>query len=102
MFFAKTRWYDNHPRLSFAVECFEQADDELKNKLANFVIMHALEMQVTAQIQSLGNLSRWYDKNPAITLAMEYFKNCNDRQRLEMAEHIAAYTKILSKSTALP
>ncbi len=98
----KKRWYDQHPLLSYAVECLEKADYELRMKLANLIIFHAMEMKVTAEIQNLGNLRRWYDKNPTLCIAMEYFRNCNYLQQLDLAEHIAAYTKMLSKNTALP
>lgn len=99
MFFGENRWYDHHPKLKYAVACIEEADAELRNKLVNLIILHAAEMNISKKRREPKLYRRWYDHAPTFKLAMEYFQNCNDDKRLEMAEHIITYARILSKNT---
>ncbi len=87
------RWYDEHPKVSLAVACIEKADNKLKDKLARLIIKNSLTMGVTAKKPDIGFFRRWYDMNKNLSLSMEYFKNCDNKQRIEIAEHIIDYSR---------
>lgn len=96
------RWYDKNQKVSLAMGCIEQADAELRSKLAKLIIKHAMEMNVTAKKPSVGFFRRWYDKDPALSLAVEYFKNCDDTQRIAIADHILSYVHEVATSRKSP
>ena len=85
------RWYDINPKSSLAVGCIEEADNNLKKKLAKVIIKTAMEMGITAKMPKAGIFRKWYDKDKGLRLAMEYFKTANNKQRLEISEHIISY-----------
>lgn len=87
------RWYDHNPKVSLAVGCIEQADEKLRNKIAKVIIKHAFQLGIKAKRPSTGLFRRWYDKDKDLSLAMEYFKNANEIQRLDIAEHILFYVR---------
>ena len=82
------RWYDRNPKVSIAVGCIEKADPVMRGRLAKLIIKYAMSMNVTAKRPPVGFFRRWYDKDPNLSLALEYFKNCNDQQQLQIAERI--------------
>lgn len=87
------RWYDENPKVSLAVGCLESADKALRNKLARIIIKNAMELGVSAKRPAPALFRRWYDKDPDLCLAMEYFKNCDDVQRQVVAENIIYFIK---------
>lgn len=92
MFFGQ-RWYDQDPKVSFAVGCIEKANDSLRTKLAKIIIKHCISNGIKAKRPQQGFFRRWYDQNEALMLAMEYFKNANEAQRLQIAELIICYLR---------
>ena len=87
------RWYDKHPKVSVAVGCIENANAKLRKKIAKLIIKNALQGGIKAKRPRTILFRRWYDKNKDLSLAMEYFRTCNERQRIAMAEHIIAYVR---------
>lgn len=87
------RWYDENPKVSLAVGCIEEASPAIRTKLARIIIKLAMEMKVSAKKPSPGLFRRWYDKDPNLSLAMEYFKNCDKTQQIKLAEYIIANVK---------
>ncbi len=87
------RWYDQHPKVSLAVGCIEKADDSLRKKLARIIIKYALKSRISAKRPTVGLFRRWYDKDKDLSLAMEYFKNANEQQRILIAEYIIVYIR---------
>ena len=91
--FIGNRWYDQHPRVSFAVSCIENADPKLKDTFIKLIIKDALAFRIKATRPKAGLFRRWYDKDKNLSLAMEYFKNANKKQRVAIAEHLIAYIR---------
>lgn len=87
------RWYDQNPKISIAVGCIEEADPELKQKIAKLIIKQAMEKNIRAKRPNVGFFRRWYDKDPNLSLAMEYFKNCDEKLQLDIADHITAFVQ---------
>jgi hypothetical protein len=92
MFFGQ-RWYDQDPKVSFAVGCIEKASDSLRTKLAKVIIKHCISNGIKAKKPQHGFFRRWYDQNETLMLAMEYFKSANEAQRLDIAELIICYLR---------
>lgn len=84
------RWYDQNPKISVAVGCIEEADPELRKKLAKVIIKKAMEKGVKAKKPTPGFFRRWYDNDSNLSLAMEYFKNSDEKLQLEIADYISS------------
>lgn len=87
------RWYDQDPKVSLAVGCIEKADNSLKNKLAKMIIKHCISNGIKAKKPQPGFFRRWYDNDESLQLAMEYFKNANHAQRLDIAELLMCHVR---------
>lgn len=87
------RWYDENPKVSLAVGCIENANDSLRNKLAKLIIKHALKLGIRAKRPKGSLFRRWYDADKDLSLAMEYFKNGNEYQRVDIAESVILYIR---------
>ncbi len=87
------RWYDTHPKVSLAVGCIENANDNLRSKLSKLIIKHAKEFGIRVKRPAGIIFRRWYDKNKDLSLAMEYFKKASEDQRVEIADHIIFYVR---------
>ena len=69
------RWYDTDPRMSLAVGCLEKASPLKRRKIAQHIILKAKSYNVVAKEPPPVFFKRWYDKDRALSLAMEYLRN---------------------------
>jgi len=82
------RWYDKNAKVSIAVGCIEKADAIMRGRMAKLIIKYAMAAKVVAKRPTVGFFRRWYDNDPNLSLAMEYFKNCDEQLQLKIAEHL--------------
>jgi hypothetical protein len=87
----ESRWYDTDTKVSLAVGCIEKADEKIRNKAAKIIIKNAMQLGVLAKRPFRGLFRRWYDQDKDLSLAMEYFKNCDYKQRHIVAEYVITF-----------
>lgn len=86
-----SRWYDHNPRVTFAVNCLEKANNRLRKTLVRLLIKKAMDLNIKIQRPKKSFINRWYDTENDLRLAMEYFKNSNEAQSIIIAEYIINY-----------
>lgn len=93
----KNRWYDIDPTVSRAVAKLEQAEEYIQVRCAEYIIDRLknidFEIELSLDDQYDYILRRWYDKNIKVSHAMEYFKNCPEDIKKELALEIVDFIK---------
>lgn len=90
-----SRWYDQDPRISFAVSLLEKAGPLTQRRLARAIIKKGKSLDIKAKEHHAGLFRRWYDESRALSLAMEYFRLSPPLLQRGIAEYLIA--KLINK-----
>ena len=95
------RWYDLDPTVSLAVKLFENSDENVKSKIADYIINEAKNRGVKININNRDDFNyvwkRWQDKDEKLFEAMEYFKIIDFDTKKQLSLEIIDYIRKCDK-----
>ncbi len=89
------RFYDNDSNFCAFMTLFEKLDENLQEEIAQDIILNISRFVCKNNDDLLNNImpssayKRWYDKSPAVHMAVEELKRLDKNKRAEMIASVS-------------